>query len=75
MPLPGTPLSNVGPGVLKDFHYKFLGQLASKGILDGYWLKQEQLAKKGCSKYENQSWERILKGEEDDDKEGIRAYL
>lgn len=46
MPLPGTPLSNVGPGVLKDYHYKFLGQLASKGILDGYWLKQEQLAKK-----------------------------
>jgi B12-binding domain/radical SAM domain protein len=46
MPLPGTPLWNVGPGTLKDYHYKFLGKLASQGILDGYWTKQEELAKK-----------------------------
>ncbi len=46
MPLPGTPLWSAGPGILKDYHYKFLGKLASQGILDGYWAKQEQLAKK-----------------------------
>lgn len=46
MPLPGTPLWNVGPGQLKDFHYKFLGRLAAQGILDGYWLKQQTLAQK-----------------------------
>lgn len=46
MPLPGTPLWSSGPGILKDYHYKFLGKLASEGILDGYWAKQEQLAKK-----------------------------
>ncbi|MCX7653784.1 MAG: TIGR04013 family B12-binding domain/radical SAM domain-containing protein [Fervidobacterium sp.] len=49
MPLPGTPLWSEGPGILKDYHYKFLGKLASQGILDGYWLKQEQLAKKVVS--------------------------
>ncbi|MEN3042380.1 MAG: TIGR04013 family B12-binding domain/radical SAM domain-containing protein [Fervidobacterium sp.] len=49
MPLPGTPLWSEGPGILKDYHYKFLGKLASQGILDGYWLKQEQLAKKVIS--------------------------
>ncbi len=48
MPLPGTPLENIGPGILKDYHYKFLGQLAAQGILDGYWIKQEQLAKKAA---------------------------
>ncbi|MEJ5258463.1 MAG: TIGR04013 family B12-binding domain/radical SAM domain-containing protein [Fervidobacterium sp.] len=48
MPLPGTPLWNAGPGVLYDYHYKFLGQLASQGILDGYWVKQEELAKKAA---------------------------
>jgi len=53
MPLPGTPLSNVGPGVLKQYHYKFLGQLASQGILDGYWLKQEELAKKAFRGIQN----------------------
>ncbi len=46
MPLPGTSLANVGAGKLKDYHYKFLGKLASEGILDGYWIKQEELAKK-----------------------------
>lgn len=49
MPLPGTPLWSAGPGILKDYHYKFLGKLASQGILDGYWAKQEQLAKKVVS--------------------------
>ncbi|PLV58771.1 TIGR04013 family B12-binding domain/radical SAM domain-containing protein [Thermotoga sp. KOL6] len=46
MPLPGTELFNVGPGKLTKDHYKFLGRLASKGILDGYWMKQETLARK-----------------------------
>ncbi|ABS60883.1 TIGR04013 family B12-binding domain/radical SAM domain-containing protein [Fervidobacterium nodosum] len=49
MPLPGTPLWNVGPGILKNYHYKFLGTLASQGILDGYWTKQEELARKVVS--------------------------
>lgn len=46
MPLPGTPLANIGPGVLTKKHYKFLGLLTSQGYLDGYWLKQEQLARR-----------------------------
>jgi B12-binding domain/radical SAM domain protein len=46
MPLPGTELFNAGPGRLTEVHYKFLGRLASKGILDGYWMKQEMLARK-----------------------------
>lgn len=46
MPLPGTPLWQSGVGTLKDYHYKFLGRLASAGILDGYWLKQEELSRK-----------------------------
>ncbi|MFN6991850.1 MAG: TIGR04013 family B12-binding domain/radical SAM domain-containing protein, partial [Fervidobacterium sp.] len=46
MPLPGTPLWESGAGTLKDHHYKFLGRLASAGILDGYWLKQEELSRK-----------------------------
>ncbi|HOK87715.1 MAG TPA: TIGR04013 family B12-binding domain/radical SAM domain-containing protein [Fervidobacterium sp.] len=46
MPLPGTPLFEYGPGTLKEYQRKFLGQLASKGILDGYWIEQEKLAKK-----------------------------
>ncbi|MBT1248107.1 MULTISPECIES: TIGR04013 family B12-binding domain/radical SAM domain-containing protein [unclassified Thermosipho (in: thermotogales)] len=46
MPLPGTPLANVGPGRLTKKHYKFLGLLTSQGYLDGYWLKQEELARR-----------------------------
>ncbi|SHH45205.1 TIGR04013 family B12-binding domain/radical SAM domain-containing protein [Thermosipho atlanticus] len=49
MPLPGTPLSNVGPGKLTQKHYKFLGLLTAKGYLDGYWLKQEELARRVAS--------------------------
>ncbi|WP_126992675.1 TIGR04013 family B12-binding domain/radical SAM domain-containing protein [Thermosipho globiformans] len=46
MPLPGTPLANIGPGVLTKKHYKFLGLLTSQGYLDGYWLRQEELARR-----------------------------
>lgn len=46
MPLPGTPLFNYGPGILREYQRKFLGQLASKGLLDGYWTEQEKLAQK-----------------------------
>lgn len=46
MPLPGTKLFGVGPGRLTREHYRFLGSLASKGILDGYWMKQAELARK-----------------------------
>ncbi|HBF11109.1 TIGR04013 family B12-binding domain/radical SAM domain-containing protein [Thermotoga neapolitana] len=46
MPLPGTELFRAGPGRLTKDHYRFLGRLASKGILDGYWLKQETLSRK-----------------------------
>ncbi|APT74029.1 radical SAM protein [Thermosipho melanesiensis] len=49
MPLPGTPLANVGPGKLTKKHYKFLGLLTAQGYLDGYWLKQEQLARRVAS--------------------------
>lgn len=46
MPLPGTPLSDIGPGKLTEKHYKFLGLLTSQGYMDGYWLKQEELARR-----------------------------
>ncbi len=46
MPLPGTPLANFGAGRLTKAHYRFLGSLAAKGNLDGYWHKQEELARR-----------------------------
>ncbi len=46
MPLPGTELFKVGPGKLTKQHYKFLGSLASKGLLDGYWHKQQELSRR-----------------------------
>ena len=46
MPLPGTPLFEYGPGTLKEYQRKFLGQLATKGLLDGYWTEQEKLAQR-----------------------------
>ncbi|MBO8161574.1 MAG: TIGR04013 family B12-binding domain/radical SAM domain-containing protein [Thermosipho sp. (in: Bacteria)] len=49
MPLPGTPLANIGAGKLKEKHYKFLGTLTAQGYLDGYWLKQEELARRVAS--------------------------
>lgn len=49
MPLPGTPLSNAGEGNLRDYHYKFLGRLAARGLLDGYWAKQEELSRKAST--------------------------
>jgi len=52
MPLPGTELFKVGPGKLTKMHYKFLGKLASKGLLDGYWHKQQELSRRV---YENVS--------------------
>ena len=48
MPLPGTPLFEYGPGRLTKKHLKVLGSLASKGILDGYWHKQQELSLKAA---------------------------
>ncbi len=48
MPLPGTPLFKYGPGRLTRKHLKVLGSLASKGILDGYWHKQQELSLKAA---------------------------
>ncbi len=48
MPLPGTPLFKYGPGRLTKKHLKVLGSLASKGILDGYWHKQQELSLKAA---------------------------
>ncbi|WGS64557.1 TIGR04013 family B12-binding domain/radical SAM domain-containing protein [Marinitoga aeolica] len=44
MPLPGTPLFNVGPGKLNKKYYKKLGDLSRNEKLAGYWHKQEQLS-------------------------------
>ena len=46
MPLPGTPLATFGAGKLKKLHYRFIGRLASRGLLDGYWQKQEELSRR-----------------------------
>ncbi|SHF02725.1 B12-binding domain/radical SAM domain protein, MJ_1487 family [Marinitoga hydrogenitolerans DSM 16785] len=46
MPLPGTPLFDVGPGKLNKKYYKKLGDLSRNEKLAGYWHKQEQLSKK-----------------------------
>ncbi len=48
MPLPGTPLFKYGPGKLTKKHLKVLGSLASKGMLDGYWHKQQELSLKAA---------------------------
>ena len=45
MPLPKTPLAKYGAGVLTRKHYKFLGKLSSSGYMDGYWHKQQDLAR------------------------------
>ena len=45
MPLPKTPLAKYGAGVLTREHYKFLGRLSGSGYMDGYWHKQQDLAK------------------------------
>ncbi len=45
MPLPGTPLAKYGPGRLTRKHLKVLGYLSAKGIVDGYWHKQQELAR------------------------------
>ncbi|GAB6189566.1 TIGR04013 family B12-binding domain/radical SAM domain-containing protein [Marinitoga arctica] len=45
MPLPGTPLFNVGPGKLNKKYYKKLGDLSRNEKLAGYWHKQEHLSK------------------------------
>lgn len=45
MPLPGTPLAKWGAGRLTKKHYKILGRLSAKGIVDGFWHKQQKLAK------------------------------
>lgn len=44
MPLPGTPLFDVGPGKLNKKYYKKLGDLSRNEKLAGYWHKQEQLS-------------------------------
>jgi B12-binding domain/radical SAM domain protein len=44
IPLPGTPLFNVGPGKLSKKYYKKLGDLSRNEKLAGYWHKQEQLS-------------------------------
>ncbi|AEX84906.1 radical SAM protein [Marinitoga sp. 1135] len=46
MPLPGTPLFDVGPGKLNKKYYKKLGDLSRNEKLAGYWHKQEQLSQK-----------------------------
>ena len=48
MPLPGTPLFKYGPGKLSKKHLRLLGSLASKGLLDGYWHKQQELSLKAA---------------------------
>ncbi len=45
MPLPGTSLARFGAGRLTKKHYKVLGRLSAKGIVDGYWHKQQSLAR------------------------------
>lgn len=48
MPLPGTPLFKYGSGRLTKKHLKVLGSLAARGILDGYWHKQQELSLKAA---------------------------
>ncbi len=44
MPLPGTPLASCGCAKIPEWFKRELGQLSSKGLLDGYWQKQEELS-------------------------------
>jgi B12-binding domain/radical SAM domain protein len=46
MPLPGTPLSVFGAGVIDQKMRKKIGSYALEGKLDGYWHKQELIAKR-----------------------------
>ena len=46
MPLPGTPFANLGAGRLDCEIRKRIGNYTLKGKLDGYWHKQEFIAKK-----------------------------
>ncbi|AEH50456.1 TIGR04013 family B12-binding domain/radical SAM domain-containing protein [Pseudothermotoga thermarum] len=46
MPLPGTALAKSGPAVVPEWLKKELGRLSFKGLLDGFWQKQEDLSVK-----------------------------
>ncbi len=46
MPLPGTALAIIGYATIPQWFKKEIGKLSSKGLVDGYWLKQEDLSVK-----------------------------
>lgn len=45
MPLPGSDFESLNEGRLNRRYRKILGYYASRGSLDGYWSKQEELAR------------------------------
>ncbi len=61
MPLPGTPLAKFGAGRLRRVHYKVLGYLSAKGIVDGYWHKQVELSRR-VAELEDRSGSALAEG-------------